>query len=289
MKKHFFYILTAVTAAILVSLFSANIKNYAEAGTLSIPNSFSAGQKIVATSMNQNFQAIASWSSVIASDNILDGGIASADLATSSIITAKIADQAVTTAKLADGAVTAAKFSATEYYWAGYHGVDCAWSNTDNGFKDFGADTSCTLTQTQNSGFGTVSSAIIEGGSSTQKKPGIVFTPPYAGAFMVCARVNTYGGTALETYGYRLLAAAGASPVVASSTIVELLTRQPATTANIKDPVSLCGIYVADTMASTRSIVIQGGGNGSAASTSIEGNVSVVTPRSVIEWTIWSL
>lgn len=94
----------------------------ANATQVSIPYSFSAGQKIVASQMNSNFNAIVGVvNGNIASDNIAVGGIATSSItsgaitntkiANDAVTTSKILDLAVTTDKIADNAVTAAKFN----------------------------------------------------------------------------------------------------------------------------------------------------------------------------------
>lgn len=83
-----------------------------DAATASVTYSFSAGQKIVASQVNTNFNdLISTLNGNLNTDNFLDGGIATADLGSSVVTTAKINDSAVTTAKINDAAVTAAKLA----------------------------------------------------------------------------------------------------------------------------------------------------------------------------------
>lgn len=170
----------------------------ANAAQIPTPTQFVAGQKIVAASMNANFNAINTVvNGSIASDNIVNGGITTADLADSLITTAKIldsnvttaklADLAITSAKLADSSVTSGKISFTQPYWSGKHLNNCdGWVTGSAGLNTPSADGSCTLTELFNGGMGTiVSNATVYNG--TLKYPGVVFAPPRIGAYMICA------------------------------------------------------------------------------------------------------
>jgi hypothetical protein len=72
--------------------------------------------------------------------------------------------------------------STSAAYWSGYHDSTCSWARTNTAYGDPTADTTCTLTQTVNTNFGTVTSAL----SGSDKLPGIVFTPPRTGTLLVC-------------------------------------------------------------------------------------------------------
>ena len=88
----------------------------AHAITATVTNTFSAGQKIVASQINTNYNDILSAiNGQLASDNILAGGIATSNLADLLITTGKIATSGVTTAKIADANVTNAKLATLNY------------------------------------------------------------------------------------------------------------------------------------------------------------------------------
>lgn len=72
--------------------------------------------------------------------------------------------------------------STTAASWSGFHASDCSWARTNTAYGDPTADSACTLTESTNAGFGTVTSAV----SGSDKLPGLVFTPPQTGKLMVC-------------------------------------------------------------------------------------------------------
>ncbi len=80
-----------------------------DAATASVTYTFSSGQKIVASQMNQNFNDIlGAINGNLNTDNISDGGIATADLASSVVTTVKLANDSVTSAKIIDASVATA-------------------------------------------------------------------------------------------------------------------------------------------------------------------------------------
>jgi hypothetical protein len=95
-----------VVAIIFSAVYSAKDS---DAATASVTYAFSAGQKIVASQVNQNFNDIlGAINGNLNTDNILDGGIATADLASNAVSNAKIADDSVTSAKILDGTIATA-------------------------------------------------------------------------------------------------------------------------------------------------------------------------------------
>jgi hypothetical protein len=83
-----------------------------QAATASVTYSFSAGQKIVASQVNQNFNDIlGALNGNLNTDNILDGGIATADLGAASVTNPKIAPLAVATGNIAQYAVDYSKLA----------------------------------------------------------------------------------------------------------------------------------------------------------------------------------
>jgi hypothetical protein len=78
--------------------------------------------------------------------------------------------------------------SRTGAAWSGYHGDDCnagtGYSSTSYG--DMTADATCTLTEKNNEGMGTVTSAL----SGSDKLLGLVFTPPESGDYQICAFIT---------------------------------------------------------------------------------------------------
>lgn len=70
----------------------------------------------------------------------------------------------------------------TKASWAGYHASDCAWATASVAFTDPADDAACTFTQLSNTGMGTVS-------STGAKSPGITFTPPRIGTYLVTVNI----------------------------------------------------------------------------------------------------
>lgn len=78
---------------------------------------------------------------------------------------------------------TALNLATTAASWSGYHDSTCSWARTNASYGDPTADASCGFTETTNSNFGAVTSAL----SGSDKLPGIVFTPPRLGKIAVCS------------------------------------------------------------------------------------------------------
>lgn len=83
--------------------------------------------------------------------------------------------------------------------WNGLHSTDCLWTTTSSTYADPSADTSCTLVERQNRNFGTVTSA---GGANSL--PGLTFTPPRVGRYMIIASVITKGSATGEGNSMKL-------------------------------------------------------------------------------------
>lgn len=121
------------TALLSLGLYTCAFRDYptANAATASVTYTFSSGQKIVASQINQNYNDIlGAINGNLNSDNLLDGGVATADLASSAVTTAKIADSNVTTAKIADSGVTQIKLGAANYTLATGSGVAASFAAT---------------------------------------------------------------------------------------------------------------------------------------------------------------
>lgn len=85
---------------------------------------------------------------------------------------------------------------ATPASWAGYQTVSGGCSTTSTTYADTSACTSIAVTQQQNRNFGTVTTA----GSSL---PGVTFTPPRSGNYLVCAS-GTVSSTLAATASVRM-------------------------------------------------------------------------------------
>lgn len=100
----------ALGAVVVVGLLQATGLT---AATLNVPHTFSTGQTVPASWLNDNNAAIQAVVNALCGDNIQDGCINGADLAGGAVSTDKLADSpnGITTQKLNDGAVTDAKVS----------------------------------------------------------------------------------------------------------------------------------------------------------------------------------
>lgn len=85
-------------------------------------------------------------------------------------------------------------------YWSGNHGADCVFQTSSGSFADYGSDSTCTFSESQNRNFGSVSSTLSAG----NKTPGITFTAPYTGRYLISANVSVAGSVNGEGYYYRL-------------------------------------------------------------------------------------
>lgn len=91
--------------------------------SISIPNIFAAGNKIVAAQVNSNFTTFKTFiegqcvqidgSTKATTSSLTDLCVTAAKLGDQSVTTSKIADSAVTAVKIADATITAAKFANT--------------------------------------------------------------------------------------------------------------------------------------------------------------------------------
>lgn len=260
----------------------------ANATLISTPTQFVAGQKIVAASMNVNFNAVNTVvNGNIDSTNIANGGVITADLAdqlittaklvdssssSTGVTTAKIADQAVTSAKLADSAVTSGKISYTQSYWSGKHLATCLWLTASSGYNTPTADGSCTLTELFNGGMGTVvSDATAYNG--TLKLPGLNFAPPKTGAYEICV-TGVFDNSASDTTTIKLND--GSDDLF----IGELRADGSGTTT--VTPITMCGISYASTLASKTITIKYGGQSGNT-------NLRVQQADNALNWMIHGL
>ena len=128
--------------------------------------------------------------------------------------------------------------------WSGYHnGITGGCQNNSTTFADVSACTGITLTQTTNRNFGTVTTA-------SGSLPGITFTPPATGMYEVCATASI--GASGTEYNEAMRMVDGSSTVINAG--VEWV---PASTNQLINPLTACGIYNITTLAST-TIKLQG-------------------------------
>jgi len=79
-----------------------------------------------------------------------------------------------------------------QYSWSGYFDTAASWSLTSTSYIDFTASGTPNLTQRTNNGFGTVAKA-------DSSLPGIKFTPPSVGQYVVCMSPAIYVGNVTTT------------------------------------------------------------------------------------------
>lgn len=154
--------------------------------------------------------------------------------------------------------------------WSGYHAIGCIWDRTNTAMGDFTDDaTSCTLTETLNRNFGTVSSV----GSTS---PAITFTPSRVGTYFVCV-----GGS----IGTTATASVLDLQLTDGTTIISSTTNAPTDGSGATDraPFTLCGTYAA-TSISAKTLKLQG-----SASTGVVRVAGGATTRSAIEWSIFQI
>lgn len=119
---------------------------------------------------------------------------------------------------------------ATPASWSGYHDSTCAgWNATGSGYADPSAIATCGFFETSNRNFGTVTSLL----SSTNKLPGIIFTPPRLGRYLVkasgllsCSTSGAFGSAQLTdgTNVYdRMQMRASATNAYGSATLVGIM------------------------------------------------------------------
>lgn len=152
--------------------------------------------------------------------------------------------------------------------WAGYHGTTCAFARTNTAYGAFTADGTCTLTEQYNRNFGTVTTA----GASL---PGVIFTPPRIGRYLVCAVFQAQGAANDQIIGVRMTDGAN---VLASQ-----LAKMPASASGQIHPMTLCSIYNASTVSSSTTISLEG--KATSSSVTVTGNATDFA----VAWTITGL
>lgn len=133
----------------------------------------------------------------------------------------------------------AVAFDKASAMWSGYHSTDCTWARTNTAFGDPAADTTCTFTQRQSMGLGTVTSAL----SGSDKLPGIVFTPSRAGMYLVKVSLPIIGGGIAGTgVGAQLTDGTDVYEIQEASTLLS---------ANAQNMTLLALVYLPSTAAKT--------------------------------------
>jgi hypothetical protein len=155
-------------------------------------------------------------------------------------------------------------------YWAGNHGNDCTFSKSGASYGDFDNDASCTFTETQNFGFGTVTTY----GST---RPGVVWTPTQTGRYFVMATILAAGDVNQEGYSYQLKSG---STVISTQ---DLTTKGSAGAAYVTG-MTLAGILNISSLAELNVHIEGYAGSGSV----YIGPTGGTSGQSVV-WTIYSL
>lgn len=159
---------------------------------------------------------------------------------------------------------TAARVDTLPASWSGYHDNTCLWTKSGASFGDYSNDASCTLTQVTNRNFGTVTTL----GAS---QPGITFTPPRIGAYLVMARIGAAGSVNQESYVWQLT---DGTTVISDAQ----LTTKGSAGSNYITPVTMSGVYNAASLSSV-TLKVQGfAGSGD--------NYIVGATARAIEWSI---
>lgn len=96
---------------------------------------------------------------------------------------------------------SAYRADSTPASWSGYHDSNCSWTRTNTAYGSFGqGGASCALHERYNRNFGSVTSELSTG----QDSPGIVFTPPRSGRYLVTAVFPANAGTTGQSMNWRL-------------------------------------------------------------------------------------
>lgn len=155
-------------------------------------------------------------------------------------------------------------------YWSGNHGNDCQFSKSGASYGDFGNDGSCTFSEVQNRGFGSVTSY----GST---KPGVTWTPTQSGRYFVMATIGAAGDVNQEGYSYQLKSG---STIISTQ---DLTTKGSAGAAYVTSTTIAGILTVADLSQLTVHI------EGYAGSGSVYIGPTGGTSGRAVEWVIYSL
>jgi hypothetical protein len=160
--------------------------------------------------------------------------------------------------------------SQTANSWSGYHANTCTWARTNTALGAPTDDATCSLVESTNQNFGTVS-------TSGSVSPAITFTPSRAGRYYVCAN------TGLSTTATNAILTGRLTD--GTTVIAESQVRSYNGGGGIENGpfISLCGVYVASTTAS-RTLSIQ-----TASSTGAVNLGSASVARGAIEWSIFQI
>jgi hypothetical protein len=154
--------------------------------------------------------------------------------------------------------------------WAGYHGIGCQWDRTNTALGDVTDDASgCTLTETVNKNFGTVS-------TSGSVSPAITFTPTRAGTYYACA---TFVLASTATNPFVEAQLTDGTTVVATSGVRYI----GSTGVSDGSSVSLCGLYPV-TSVSAKTLKVQ-----TASSTGLARILAPSVVRATLEWSIFQI
>jgi hypothetical protein len=173
----------------------------------------------------------------------------------------------------------AAGLSNTVNAWSGYHDSpnQNSFSRASSSYGDFanGVDASMALTQVNNSNFGTVTG--YGASSGTSALPGIVFTPPSTGLYVVKASMTFNIPTGNHVCGVRL---------TDGTTIID---GQDVYQANGQTyfAVTLTGILNITSLAS-KTIKLQAASD-TGVSINLTGGSSVVSGTHYIEWSLFQI
>lgn len=155
--------------------------------------------------------------------------------------------------------------------WSGYHDNTCFWNRSSTALGDPTADASCNLVETQNTGFGTVT-------TSGSVLPSITFTPDKIRKYFVCTNAGLDNGTLGSYMGARLT---DGTTVIAGGEVATPTTGGVGVTGNVP----LCGIYQATSL-SPVTLKIQTSANSGTVGL---GNAISTNSRSSLEWSIFSI
>lgn len=118
--------------------------------------------------------------------------------------------------------------------WSGYHDASCLWNRTNAAFGDPTADATCTLVETSNKNFGTVTSV-------AGLLPGITFPSVIGAKYHVCAVGTASGATVTAGVGLLL-----------TDTVTGIVDQvQNVAVSNSATAYPLCGYYTATTTSTT--------------------------------------
>jgi hypothetical protein len=151
-------------------------------------------------------------------------------------INAEVEDFAIYVYRFPTASQQAYKPDQTPASWSGYHDGDCDWSGTSSTYTDPAPDSTCTFTQNQSRNFSV--SSYASGGDNL---PGIVFSPPKTGRYLICVSGNQYDSSSSAIYSLQL--------TDGTNQISTYSMNQP-NVANFATGYSTCGIWDASSISS---------------------------------------